>query len=350
MRTSFTAVMALWTAGTAAAQQPAAAPKVLRVPAQYATVQAAIDSAAAGDTVLVAPGRYYENLRFGSRNLVLTSHYALRGDRSHIATTILDGSRPANPDTASVLIMDGDQDSTTVVQGFTITGGTGTLWLDPRHKLVYREGGGILCEFAAPIIQFNIIERNEAVAKGEGVASAGGGGIRCGFGEPTIRHNIIRQNRGLYGGGIVLFYAAARVQNNLITGNTGGQEHGGAGIWAVGGHSRTAAHLIERNTVVNNVALPSDSATPRDLRGKGGGMIVLGTPAVLRGNLVWGNRQQAGPQVALSPRVVPTLEHNVVQGGFRFADGRPPASTGTLEAEPGAAEKGRYGADPARLP
>ena len=349
MRSSFVAVTALLAAGSAAAQQPAAGPKVLRVPAQFATVQAAIDSAGPGDTVLVAPGRYYENLRFGSRNLVLTSHYAL-GDRSAIAATILDGSRPANPDTASVIIIDGDQDSTTVIQGFTITGGTGTRWLDPRHKLMYREGGGILCEFAAPIIQFNIIERNEAVAKGEGDASAGGGGIRCGFGEPTIRNNVIRQNRGRYGGGIVLFYAAARVQNNLITGNTGGEEHGGAGIWAVGGHSRTALHLIERNTVTDNVSLPSDSATPRDLRGKGGGMIVLGTPAVLRGNIVWGNRQQAGPQVALSPRVVPALEHNVVQGGFRFGDGRTPPSTGTLESEPAAGARARYGADPARLP
>jgi hypothetical protein len=349
MRTSIVAVITLCTAGTAAAQQPAAAPKVLRVPAQYATVQAAIDSAGPGDTVLVAPGRYYENLRFGPRNFVLTSHYALGGDRSHIAATILDGSRPADPDTASVIIMDGDQDSTTVIQGFTITGGRGTLWLDPRHKLLYREGGGILCEFASPVIQYNIIEGNEAVEGGEGVASAGGGGIRCGFNEPTIRNNVIRGNRGRYGGGIVLFYAAARVQNNLITGNSGGEEHGGAGLWAIGHLSRTTAHLIERNTIVDNVALPSDSATPRDLRGKGGGMVVI-APAVLRGNVVWANRQQAGPQVVLRPRLVPMLEHNVVQGGFRFADGTAPKSTGTLETDPAAADPARYGADRAHLP
>lgn len=350
MRSTIAMVTAILAAGPAAAQQPAPAPKVLRVPAQFATVQAAIDSAGPGDTVLVAPGRYYENLRLRSRNLVLTSEYRPGGDRSVIARTILDGSRPADPDTASVLIIDGDQDTTSVVQGFTITGGTGTLWLDPRHKIMYREGGGILCEFASPIIQYNIIEGNEAVAKGEGVASAGGGGIRCGFGEPVIRNNIIRGNRGRYGGGIVLFYAAAEVRNNLITGNSGGTEHGGAGIWAIGGHSRTAVNRFERNSVVDNVSEPSDSATPRDLRGKGGGMIVIGTPAVLRGNLVWGNRQQAGQQVALSPRVVPVLEDNVVQDGFRFTDGRTPPSRGTLQQRPADAGRARYGADPARLP
>ena len=79
-------------------------------------------------------------------------------------------------------------------------------------------------------------------------------------------------------------------------------------------------------------------------------MIVLGTPAVLRGNVVWGNRQQAGPQVALSPRVVPALEDNIIQGGLRFADGRVPPSTGTLDTDPATADPARYGADRRQLP
>jgi len=354
-------------APSAARQAPAAPPKpkVLRVPAQFASVQAAIDTARPGDTVLVAPGRYYENLQLRGRNLVLTSEYALRGDRGLIGRTILDGSRPRAADTASVLIIDGGEDSTTVIQGFTITGGNGTRWLDPRHKLWYREGGGILCEFSSPIIQHNVIEGNAATSMEDSVASAGGGGIRCGFGEPTIRYNVIRNNRGRYGAGMTLFHAAARVQHNLITGNTGGEDFGGSGIWAIGSLSRLATHLIEHNTIAGNVSTAADSTGPRGLGGRGGGLVLIATPTIVRRNIIWGNRQVEA-QVAVAPRGTPTFEHNVVEGGLRFVDGRTVPSTGTLEQSPefgdavtyqpsprsAAAKLGAYGGEgaPARLP
>jgi hypothetical protein len=332
-------ILTLTSGASLAAQQTATVARTLRVPEQFGSVQQAIDSARAGDTVLVAPGRYYENLHLRGRNIVLTSHWALSRDPAVVARTILDGSRPQRADTASVIIIDGGEDSTTVVQGFTITGGTGTVWRDPRHKILYREGGGILCEFAAPIIQHNIIENNEAVqvaASGttEEIASAGGGGIRCGFGEPTIRQNVIRANRGRYGGGVVLFHAAAALHNNLVAGNSGGDDFGGAGVWVMGALSRTAAHLIEHNTIVGNVGVPGDSATATDLKGKASGMLILASPAAVRRNIVWNNRQPSGSQVGVSSRSLPTLEYNVVEGGLLFADGRAVPSTGTVAQDP----------------
>jgi hypothetical protein len=53
----------------------AQAKRVLRVPADFPKVQTAIDSAKEGDTVLVAPGRYYENLVFKGQNIVLASEF-----------------------------------------------------------------------------------------------------------------------------------------------------------------------------------------------------------------------------------------------------------------------------------
>jgi hypothetical protein len=46
--------------------------RIRRVPGDYRTLQEAIDSTSPGDTVLVAPGRYQENIRlYGSGSAVL---------------------------------------------------------------------------------------------------------------------------------------------------------------------------------------------------------------------------------------------------------------------------------------
>ncbi|HMQ88797.1 MAG TPA: hypothetical protein PKB07_14480 [Flavilitoribacter sp.] len=49
--------------------------QTIRIPADYPTIQAGIDHAAAGDTVLVSPGVYSENLNFNGLDIVLASFY-----------------------------------------------------------------------------------------------------------------------------------------------------------------------------------------------------------------------------------------------------------------------------------
>lgn len=305
------------------------------VPAEYRTIQEAIDSAEPGDTVLVSPGRYVENIRFGGKGIVVASEYLLSRDPSVIARTIIDGSRPRHPDTASVVLMIEQEDTTARLVGFTLTGGTGTVWTDARQKALYREGGGVLCELGSPVIEHNVIEGNAAVQASPvepGVLSAGGGGIRCGYAEPIIRNNVIRNNRGEYGGGIVLYHSAAIVRNNLIAGNTGGAGHGGSGLWVVGALSYRLQNLIEQNTIVGNVASLPDS-TPTQLGGKGGGVIAF-APILFRNNIVWGNRSAVGGQMAQSKRTPPVMRSNLVQDG-----GEPGAS---LTADPRFADTVRY--------
>jgi hypothetical protein len=324
------------------AQPPAPRHAVLAVPAKYPSIQAAIDSATEGDTVLVAPGRYYENIRFKGKGIVVTSQFARTRDEADIDRTIIDGSRPTHPDTGTVVRFVNQEDSTSVIQGFTITGGTGTVWLDAKDIAYFREGGGILCELGAPTIRFNHIEKNSAVSKaknvkGDTLISAGGGAIRCGYSEPTITNNVIRGNRGRYGGGVVLFYSAGVVKNNLIVDNGGGEDFGGAGLWIVGGLSHRLSTLVEHNTIVNNRSATPDSAA-RGMKGRGGAMIAGGTKVVFRNNIVWGNSQVAGNQVSYSPVTPPEMSDNLVQGGAPGA--------GNVDADPKFAETTRFTLQP----
>src|SRR3954454_18311242 len=45
----------------------------IRVPSDQATIQGAISAAANGDTVLIAPGTYTENLNFSGKAITVTS-------------------------------------------------------------------------------------------------------------------------------------------------------------------------------------------------------------------------------------------------------------------------------------
>lgn len=121
----------------------------MKRPRPAGAVQEAIDSSAPGDTVLVSPGRYRENLRFDGKGIVVASEYLLSHDPAVVTRTILEGSHPRHPDTASVVLFVAQEDTTAALIGFTITGGTGTAWTDARDKTLFREGGGILCELSA---------------------------------------------------------------------------------------------------------------------------------------------------------------------------------------------------------
>lgn len=278
---------------------------VRNVPSQYATIQSAINASVNGDTVLVDQGTYYENINFYGKKIVVTSKFYITNNLSYIQNTVINGSTPSNPDSASCVRFHSGEDSTTVLQGFTITGGTGTKWLDEHGAGVYREGGGILIAFCAPVIQNNIIRNNEALnflnANG-----AGGGGLRIGDGNPKILNNIITSNKALYGAGIVLNYTGVLLKNNLICFNSQSSTYSaGAGIWAnnvLAGKPR----LIENNTIIHN------SSTI----GTAGVLSIYSSNLILRNNIVWGNTSPGGSQILASNGGVVTVSYCCVQGGY----------------------------------
>ena len=133
----------------------AAIASVIKIPEDQATIQAGIDAAVAGDTVLVADSTYYENIDFKGKAITVASYYLLDGDTSHIDSTIINGSQPQDTDKGSVVIFVSGEDSTSILCGFTITGGTGTVY-DVMHKV----GGGVYCQDSGSRIAHNKIVYN----------------------------------------------------------------------------------------------------------------------------------------------------------------------------------------------
>ena len=173
--------------------------EIIHVPGQYSTIQEGINASTWGDTVLVANGHYYERINFIDRNIVLTSEYMVDGDTLHIYDTIIDADTLVLgvADTGSVVTILDVEDSTAVIQGFTIKNGIGT-----RTSYYSRGGGGIFCgNGSAPTIYKNIITENNADR---------GGGIELrGNGRPVVRENIIRGNDA---GGIYCYESQAVIQ------------------------------------------------------------------------------------------------------------------------------------------
>ncbi|MFZ1082396.1 MAG: T9SS type A sorting domain-containing protein [Candidatus Kryptoniota bacterium] len=267
---------------------------VIRVPADELTIQAAVNSASDGDTVVVYPGTYYENVFFRGKKIVLTSRFYETGDLSFVQSTIINGSSPIHSDTASCVLIINGEDSTATLQGFTITGGQGTTWTDEHGAGIYREGGGILIANSAPTIRYNLIVNNEATNT-SGVTSSGGGGIRAGDGDPRILNNVLAANQGRYGAGIVLNFTGAIVRNNIITNNSGGQDYGGGALWM--NHDGAFGKIIENNTIARNKVL---------------GVYVYQGTSIIMNSIIWGN---TSPQIGVRTGG-PTIMYSDVQGGW----------------------------------
>lgn len=255
------------------------------VPNNFGTIQEAIDASINGDTVLVDPGTYYENINFKGKNITVASQFILSNELGLIQSTIIDGSQPVHDDTASCILFVSGEDSTAVLAGFTITGGQGTRWEDEHSGYDFTEGGGILVQFSSPTIRNNIIEYNYATNDTPiTIVSAGGGAIRAGDSNPHILNNMILYNEGRYGGGIVLNYSGAVIRNNVIAYNSGGQDYGGGGIWCVNNGDNPI--IIENNTIYKNSSYLG-----------GGGMRIWDSDVTIQNCIFWENEASYSDQI-----------------------------------------------------
>jgi hypothetical protein len=265
----------------------------LRVPGQYATIHAAVSAARDGDTVLVAPGIYTESIDFSGKAITVTS------EAGPDATTLDAGFA------GSVVLFRSGEGRDSVLEGFELTGGTGTTLVTPTY------GGAIYIESAAPTIRGNRILANTA---------AYGGGIACILGsDALLEGNEIAFNGMLHGGskpiaggGLFIESSSPEVVGNLFTDNAA-LSLGGAIAVSIESWSTIRHNTFERNATdallgaggaigcIDSVqVLVEDNRIVSNSASLGAGLYAgSGAQVVALGNLVRENVASFGGGIAL---------------------------------------------------
>lgn len=230
----------------------------LVVPDGFPTIQAAVNAAAPGDTVLVQPGTYHEAVSISYKTITLES-------AGGPEVTIIDGAKAFRP-----LTVEGANYYPTV-RGFTLQNGVswagGGVYVgsqaDPTfHDLVVRNnqasyGGGMYLGYGTCYVQ--IIDSKIV----DNVATYQGGGTYSNVSCTSLQRSLVARNQaGFQGGGVasIGFCTGAGAQNSLVVDNVAGGEGGGM---YVSGSSRCTASVSGNNAVI---------ARNRSLSGVGGGV------------------------------------------------------------------------------
>jgi hypothetical protein len=263
--------------------------QIIHVPTGQPTIQAGIIAADDGDTVLVEDGLYYENITFRGKAITVASHFLIDGDTNHIINTIINGSQAVDSDSAAVVMFAYGEDTTSILCGFTITGGSGMFW---DYWGIYG-GGGIVCSRAgAKIVHNRVI--NNAVTDPVFVF---GGGIACDtdngedwiiIEDNVISNNSVIANSFVASSGGVYIGMNARIRNNIIEWNMCSCPNGradGGGIRWDSEPSLLKIVVFDHNVVRNNL-LQGDVVM-------GGGVMVYESSTVISENIISGNNAHA---------------------------------------------------------
>jgi len=263
---------------------------IIDIPEDFPTIQQGIDASVSGDTVLVAEGTYYERIDFSGKTILLASGFIYSGDTLQIQNTVIDADTSiiGVDNMGSVVCFVSGEDSLSILRGFTITNGIGSLL-----NIYHRMGGGVFCMGnSSPQILNNYITGN--------YAAFGGGLYMLGNSNPAVRDNIIDNNAG---GGIYFDGSSPEISRNVIRRNNADR---GGGIRC--GNSPTA--VISDNLIYEN-----------DGGLWGGGIFCYESNPVITGNLIYDNFVIDWGGGICCDDASPNLINNVIADNIALSEG-----------------------------
>ena len=263
--------------------------RIIHVPDDQETIQTGIDAAEDGDSVLVQPGIYYENINFEGKGITVGSLYLTTGDTAYVDSTIIDGDRNGR----SVVVFRNGEDDNSVLTGLTIQNGY-TDW-----------GGGVYCNSVNPSLNYMIIKDNSV--------SRGGGGIYISReSSPYIAHVTITNNSSLnedpnidaHGGGISCYMGATPVIEHALIINNESEAGGGIAIWQ------------ECQPALIDVIISDNNSSSI-----GGGIHIYQSGAVLNDVDIIHNNSRAGGGLSIDYGSEITVENTIIQGNESQIEG-----------------------------
>jgi hypothetical protein len=279
-------------------------------PADYTTIQAAVNAAVDTDVIIIQPGMYTGT---GNRDIdflgkAITVRSTDPQDRNIVSDTVID-SQGTSSDWHRAFRFHTNEGPDSIIDGLTLTGGYtdygGAINCEVncsptirnciiRSNTATQEGGGIDCTTSEAVVINCLIEDN--------VSGYYAGGINCCVSSDlTIIGCIIRNNSAENdGGGIQFCVSSGQVINCSITNNVG---YEGGGIWV-----RGPVH-ISNCTIVNNTATRSD---PR-----GGALALDHDDATVTNCILWDNF----PNEVYTWEHTPSVSYTDIKGGWSGAGG-----------------------------
>jgi len=267
---------------------------------------------------------------------MVASQFLMDGDTNHITNTIIGGSQFSDPDSSSVVYFISGEDTTSVLCGFTITGGKGTTDYNPDIWLLARVGGGIWISGSGANIRNNIITRNrcEDILL-PNILQDWGGGICSDVDQDdfwiVIENNVIDSNyvisdssTGVCIGGGMVINNNCRIINNIIKNNVAKNlvntiysSQGGGMVVSLMDTAWLKKAIIQNNLIENNLVKANNAYA--------GGLLTSGMQIIVSNNLiktnraeknVWENDIQGGGLFLISPFEGSVFRNNIVEGNF----------------------------------
>ena len=254
--------------------------QVIHVPADQPNIQMAINAAMDYDIILVEQGIYYENINFMGKAITLASNYINEQDSAHIYNTIIDGNQ-----SGSVVTLNSYEDTLSVLFGFTIRNGSGTIY--PNLACA---GAGINIDNAGGKIKHNIIKNNvidsDLWAIGGGLLLQGPDGYWVVVEDNIFKNNTVVSHNDEANGAGVYIWSNTIFRNNKVHGNTVSSDasYAIAGGVSIDGTADNPPEIIVDNNIIRNNVCSSIYIS------HGGGLKIRSCYGIIKNNTIESNQ------------------------------------------------------------